>query len=96
MYEEIRQQKLICITNRHLVQGDFLDRIRQIAAKKQVDAIIASGYVPVAHTPLFEGVRVADAAHGLLAAATKKAGEVMPAHALEALYLRKSSAEEGR
>ena len=40
MYEEIRQQKLICITNRHLVQGDFLDRIRQIAAKKQVDAII--------------------------------------------------------
>ena len=40
MYEEIIQQKLICITNRHLVQGDFLDRIRQIAAKKQVDAII--------------------------------------------------------
>ena len=66
------------------------------ASREQVDAIIASGYVPVAHTPLLEGVRVADAAHGLLAAATKKAGEVMPAHALEALYLRKSSAEEGR
>ena len=66
------------------------------ASREQVDAIIASGYVPVAHTPLFEGVRVADAAHGLLAAATKKAGEVMPAHALEALYLRKSSAEEGK
>ena len=66
------------------------------ASREQVDAIIASGYVPVAHTPLFEGVRVADAAQGLLAAAVNKAGEVMPAHALEALYLRKSSAEEGR
>ena len=66
------------------------------ASGKQVEAIVASGDVPVAPTLRAEGVRVADAAHGLLAAATKKAGEVMPAHALEALYLRKSSVEEGR
>lgn len=35
-----KQSKLICITNRHLVQGDFLERIEQIAALKAVDAII--------------------------------------------------------
>ncbi len=34
------QQKIICITNRHLVPGDFLERIEQIAALKAVDALI--------------------------------------------------------
>lgn len=58
------------------------------------DALIAEGYTPVAGEPLFEGVRTADVAAGLSAAALAKAGEARGAHMLEALYLRKSSAEE--
>lgn len=38
--QQRKQSKLICITNRHLVPGDFLERIEQIAALKAVDAII--------------------------------------------------------
>ena len=57
---------------------------------------IAAGFAPVAHTALFEGVRTADAGAGLAAAAADMAGQTCAAHALEALYLRRSSAEEGR
>ncbi len=62
----------------------------------EVDAAVAQGFSPVAHTALFEGVRAVDAAQGLVNAARAKAGEADGAHALEALYLRKSSAEEKR
>ena len=101
-YADTNEQKLCLVDAGHgnfYACGYFGTQVSippLFASREQVDAIIASGYVPVAHAPLFEGVRVADAAQGLLAAATSKAGEVMPAHALEALYLRKSSAEEGR
>ena len=67
----------------------FLDRAR-------AEALIAEGYAPVAAEPLFAGVKAADIAAGLAAAARAKAGAVCPAHGLEALYLRKSSAEEKR
>ena len=59
-----------------------------------VEEAMGEGFAPVAHTELFAGVRTADAAKGLLAAAKAKAGECIPAHSLEALYLRRSSAEE--
>ena len=39
MQQKIRH-KIICITNRHLVQGDFLERIEQIAALDWADAVI--------------------------------------------------------
>ena len=45
---------------------------------------------------LFDGVTQVDAAQGLLNAAVAKADEVKGAHLLEAMYLRKSSAEELR
>ena len=61
--------------------------------REEVDALCKAGYVPVAHKPLFEGVRGADAAAGLVEAVLRKAGEACGAHALEALYLRRSSAE---
>ena len=63
-------------------------------SRAQADALIAEGYAPVAAAPLFEGVRTADIGAGLSAAALAKAGEARGAHALEALYLRRSSAEE--
>ena len=63
-------------------------------SRAQADALIAEGYAPVAAAPLFEGVRTADIGAGLFAAALAKAGEARGAHALEALYLRRSSAEE--
>ena len=59
-----------------------------------LEEAIGEGFAPDAHTELFAGVRTADAAKGLLAAAKAKAGECIPAHSLEALYLRRSSAEE--
>lgn len=65
-------------------------------SREAVEARIAEGFVPVAHTALFDGVRQADAAQGLLDAAVRKADGVCGAHALEAVYLRKSSAEEQR
>ena len=65
-------------------------------ARGEAEALIAEGFVPVAHAALFGGVKAADAARGLLAAARSKAGEACAAHRLEAVYLRKSSAEEAR
>ena len=65
-------------------------------SREEVGQKIAQGFVPVAHAPLFEGVQTADAAAGLAEAARQKAAQVCGAHALEALYLRKSSAEEKR
>lgn len=34
------QRKIICITNRHLVQGNFLKRMEQIASLESVNALI--------------------------------------------------------
>ena len=65
-------------------------------SREEVETLIARGFAPVAHSPLFEGVKAVDAAKGLLRAAKAKAGDACGAHALEALYLRKSSAEEVR
>lgn len=65
-------------------------------ARADADALIAEGYAPVGYAPLFEGVKEADAAQGLLFASLAKAQEACGAHALEAVYLRKSSAEEMR
>ncbi len=65
-------------------------------SREQADALIAEGYTPVAAEPLFAGVHTADIAAGLAAAAYAKAEEARGAHALEAVYLRKSSAEEKR
>lgn len=62
-------------------------------SRGQVDEYLAAGYVPVAAEELFAGVRKADCAAGLSAAVRAKADEAGDAHALEALYLRKSSAE---
>lgn len=64
--------------------------------RAEADGLIAQGFVPVASAALFDGVKRADIARGLVRAALAKAGEVRGAHALEALYLRKSSAEEKR
>lgn len=63
-------------------------------SRAQADALIAEGYTPVAAEPLFAGVQAADPAAGLMAACRARAGEAAGAHALEAVYLRKSSAEE--
>ena len=65
-------------------------------SREEAETLIARGFAPVAHSPLFEGVKAVDAAKGLLRAAKAKAGDACGAHALEALYLRKSSAEEAR
>ena len=56
----------------------------------------AEGYVLVAQTALFDGVTAADAAQGLYRAARARAADAADARELEALYLRKSSAEERR
>ena len=63
------------------------DEVRRMAAK---------GYVLVAQTALFDGVTAADAAQGLYRAARARAADAADARELEALYLRKSSAEERR
>ena len=63
---------------------------------EEVSALMAEGYAPVAAGPLFAGVRGADHAAGLAEAARAKAEAARGAHFLEALYLRKSSAEERR
>lgn len=65
-------------------------------SREQAEEYIAAGYVPVAAEELFSGVGKADCAAGLSAAARAKAEEAGDAHALEAMYLRKSSAEENR
>ena len=62
----------------------------------EADLLITQGFSPVGHTALFDGVTQVDAAHGLCNAAIAKAGEVHGAHLLEAMYLRKASAEELR
>lgn len=62
----------------------------------EADPLITQGFSPVGHTALFDGVTQVDAAQGLCNAAIAKAGEVHGAHLLEAMYLRKSSAEELR
>ena len=64
--------------------------------REEADARIAEGYAPVAAEALFEGVGTADPAAGLLAAVRARQDACCGAHALEALYLRKSSAEEKR
>ena len=65
-------------------------------SREEADARIAQGFVPVANGELFAGVKTVDAAQGLLCAAKARAAEACGAHALEAVYLRKSSAEEKR
>lgn len=70
--------------------------VPSFVTRAQVDELIAQGYAPVAQSSLFEGVRAVDTARGLLLAAQEGAHRCVGAHALEAMYLRKSSAEEGR
>ena len=65
-------------------------------ARGEVDAMVREGYAPVAAEPLFAGVQTAQIAFGLSAAARANAAAAADAHRLEALYLRKSSAEARR
>ncbi len=65
-------------------------------AEADVLALVGRGYTPVSSQPVGIKTVLKDPARGLLAAVRKKQGEVVPARELEALYLRKSSAEEKR
>ena len=58
-------------------------------SKAEVDAIVGRGYTPVTERDI-------DIAEGLKNAANALSGRTAPATELLALYLRKSSAEEGR
>lgn len=64
--------------------------------RNEVDALINSGYKPIAAEPLFEGCATGSPCKGLLRAALSRCGELIPASRLLPLYLRKSSAEENR
>ncbi len=61
---------------------------------EEAHRIAESGYTPVAAEPFFTGAKLADPCAGLLNAVLAKRGELCPAEALAALYIRKSSAEE--
>lgn len=63
---------------------------------ERVRALRAEGYELVSGEALPVGSRSVDGARGLLNAVRAKSGQLIPARELEALYLRKSSAEEGR
>lgn len=62
---------------------------------EQTQALIERGYYPVCADGSYSSARIADVAEGLLRAAKDKANKGFSG-ALEALYLRKSSAEERR
>lgn len=64
-------------------------------SKEETMELIGRGFAPAALSPLLGGTAV-DPAEGLRLAVLAKKGEVAPASALHALYLRKSSAEEHR
>lgn len=62
---------------------------------ERVQELIDEGFLPIAGEELFAGVTKVDFAMGLVNAAKAKSGEAGK-EPLEALYLRKSAAEEGR
>ncbi len=65
-------------------------------SSEEVRDKIAEGFVPAAAEVLFEGCRKVDPCDGLVNAVLAQSGKRVPAAALTALYLRKSSAEEAR
>ncbi len=65
-------------------------------SRQEAETLIAEGFMPVSEEELPIPSKVLSAGEGLLAAAEALCGRVAPCSELEALYLRKSSAEEGR
>ena len=64
--------------------------------RAEAEALILSGYRPIAAEPLLIEAETVDTAAGLLNAVKALSGRAAPASELRALYLRKSSAEENR
>lgn len=77
-------------------EGGYVCAPPRYRSAEEVRALLKEAYLPVAHAPLFCGVRAADAARGLVNAVRRRAGEAADARLLEALYLRRPSAEEKR
>lgn len=65
-------------------------------SREETEALIAEGYAPVSAEELPIPSKLLPAGEGLLAAAEALSGNAAPCAQLEAVYLRKSSAEEGR
>ena len=64
--------------------------------REEAEALIAEGYAPVSGEELSIGGKVVNAAEGLKAAAEALAPLARPCAEIEAVYLRRSNAEEGR
>lgn len=65
-------------------------------SEEEAKSLISEGYVPISGEALHLESTVVSPAEGLLAAAEALSAKAGPCALLEALYLRKSNAEEGR
>lgn len=65
-------------------------------SKEEAESLISEGYVPISGEQLSIESKIVSAAEGLLKAAEALSGNARPCARLEAEYLRKSNAEEGR
>ena len=64
--------------------------------RAEAEALMQEGFAPIAGEQLSLGEKCVQAAEGLLAAAEALAGNAGPCASLEAVYLRRSNAEDGR
>lgn len=65
-------------------------------SEEEAKAVISEGYAPVSGEPLMIAGKVVSPAQGLLKAAQALASRAAPCAEMQAVYLRKSNAEEGR
>ncbi len=75
--------------------GDGLEVPPAFCTAEDVEKLIGMGYLPISAEELAGAKRV-NGAEGLYKAVCRSAANTCPAEALCAMYLRKSSAEEGR